>query len=668
MRRLFVTLGALALMAAACGGETQGAADENGTTTTAVESDAPAGFEDTGADPCHRLGYPCDITEAEPGAMETTRELGLSAQQMVEADEMDAAVEYLLAQDEVELAVAGEDSIIFRVSGAPTSWIFAHHNEERPPGEPSLSQPRVIPASVVGEDLTGDDRVDNHDPKRALVLAPYFHEFAPWDESPIVAEKLEAMNGYRGNVTYAANTSEGSGEVTIEHWNSFDEYDVIFISSHGSRLCYTEVDGSDVCRTSISTGIEVTVAETKSNKEAYGGYLAVGYGGDTVSLGLTDVTFEKRYPDGLDNTLISFSACESGGVEGARLAASAAGDDFVTMAWTEVVESDDALNAITHFLDRLGEGETSVDAYQSVVDANLAIGETTYKNGRGESIHVDTRFEHHSPGNDAIRIIELPTILYQGSPLLDGATVDEMIVGTPGDGEPDKLDMDLLVTGLTDPSQFGVRYEIDGENNGFVYELVDAVPTGNENEYRLQHEVVLGIDLPEDGFELAAVVVLPEGGESAYRATVGAGGVCTFHLLVEGTDYTAQPGDRVSWVASDAVVEDGVDVIGFDMGNGGGGSLWASEGASPYEPGTYRFAKAAITPAIGQGYIEETEGSIDVTIIAYEPGELLTGVAQGTLIDERSGATPGFVLEFSIANPDVGLFGYGCVVGGEDAT
>ncbi|MEZ4503478.1 MAG: hypothetical protein R3C39_12700 [Dehalococcoidia bacterium] len=231
-----------------------------------------------------------------------------------------------------------------------------------------------IPIAVVGEDLTGDGEVDQRDQKRALVLAPYFWQFSQWDESDHLAERLESIPAYEGNVTVHVNRTQGDRNVTVQDWLSFEDYDAIFISTHGARECNVQPDGMEWCYAVVSTGLELNLIDL--NATLYKGFELVGpfeneSSNAVISLGFTKYTAKKWYPNGLDNTLLSLSACETGLIPGDELAAAVAGEQFVLMAWTEVVPSDLAFKALGTFVEQLSLGASSELAYQAVIEAGF---------------------------------------------------------------------------------------------------------------------------------------------------------------------------------------------------------------------------------------------------------------------------------------------------------
>lgn len=497
--------------------------------TSAAESGSPTpGASDDGPD-CKRFGYPCSLAETPDELIERTTDLLGEARQRREEGTMSDALAHLREQSDVVEAFGSDDAIVFRVEGAAEAWFVDGSRDGDERRDPTTSRMRLASAidppptavdrtaSVVGEDTTGDGAKDNRDTKRALVLAPYHWQFAPYDESDLIAANLATLPGYAGAVTFVANRAERDQNVALDHFRSFADYDTILLSTHGNRLCGPSSESAQLCRVVINTGVRINRSDTEISGRDPGLvfylYYPAGEPQSTglLTLGMNPDFFRLNYPGGLDNTLLILSACETGNNEGHELAAAAAGSNFVMMAWSEKVPASAAFQASTFFAERLGLGLSSGEAYRDLVDAGLH--RATDKDG------VNTVFQHISPGNADVRIFEVPTILMDGAPMQDGADASAMVIGTAGDGAEDRLLVTLQVSGVDDPIFYSVRYEIDGRPTRGEYDLLDGGPGGYEHEYVVDHDVDVGFDLPSDKFTIEAIVELPEGGESRYFVT-----------------------------------------------------------------------------------------------------------------------------------------------------
>ncbi|MEZ4503099.1 MAG: hypothetical protein R3C39_10780 [Dehalococcoidia bacterium] len=501
------------LFASACGSDESAGTAQNGS------PGAPAS-PTTEAEPfvhdCVRLGFPCDLAGTPPELVARTQDLLTAAGRQLAAADLTAALEFLRGQPDVVEAFGSGRSIAFRVDGAATAWLVDHSNFKPQLGPGAALAPTRAPApqliSIVGEDTTPDGQIDNRDAKRALVLAPYLWELTRVDDSDRLAEVLELMPGYAGNVVYHANRRAEDQEVLVEDWLSLDRYDAIFVATHGLRQC-DEIASGARCETIVETGIDRT--ELDADVSDYSGFNMIGrfteQSNTEFELGVGPYFFTRRFPNGLDNVLLSLTACSTGSITGDEFAAAAGRDNFVMTAWTEPVPDFAGFYARAVLVEQLSLGLTSELAYQAVIDA----GYSSADNGEGITL-----FEHISPHNDEVRLFELPVLMDGREPMLDGNDLAGRVIGSPGDNLPDRLTLDLRVSGVDDPARFRVRYEVAGETLGDTHSLNGAIGTDVPFTIDVSHELDLGFDLPAGEFPIAAIVELPEGGESRYSVTV----------------------------------------------------------------------------------------------------------------------------------------------------
>lgn len=340
--------------------------------------------------PCERRGYPCTWAEVDADIAERSRALGEEALDRFEPGGAAEVVAWLEAHPGVEEAEAEEPTVVrFRLEDGRPVYIENHvtgistasWRREAQATSRTLPPPialaratdpfspiwealvdRASPApspGVTGRDRNSDERVNQRDHRRALILEPMLWEqcygdlHARWihrgrgegtlgqrremaarvcfgdrgregligldmdqgienprrqgyeyeSEGARIRDILEALPPYRGNVRYLTNE-----EVTLEAFEGWDEYDVIHVNSHGSRG-------------SITLGPFVNWGRGSRPR----GPLARRRG---VSPWLADVWdvegaprrwvwsgnrrfFRALYPQGLERTLISTSTCNT---------------------------------------------------------------------------------------------------------------------------------------------------------------------------------------------------------------------------------------------------------------------------------------------------------------------------------------------------------------------
>lgn len=510
-----------ALEPPATGSPTQGATASVRPTTSGPQT---AGASAGGTPNCLRFSYPCDLAETPPEVLQRVTELLAQARERRAQGTMADALAFVRGEEDVVEAFGSPDAIVFRVDGAQEAWLI--DETARSEGDSAgsairlasararqMAGPPPVPATVVGEDTSADGKVDNRDAKRALILAPFMWQFGEWDESDLLAQQIDQLPGYEGNVRFVANPRQTDQNVTPADYKSLGDYDAIFLSTHGHRACGTTADGQDICYVMISTGIRLNPSDMVVGG-LYRGFIPIEiFHADAesthlIKLGITHDFFRMNFPDGLDDTLLVLSACETGNYEGNVVAAAAAGDNFVMMAWSETVPASAAFKATGLFAEKLALGLSSWEAYGAVVEAGLhtAVDEDG----------IPTVFQFISPGGDDVRLIELPTVYWDGEPMTDGMNISDSIIGLAGDDEPDRLELDLRLAGIDSPAIYNVRYDIDGKPARGSYDLTDARPADVEFAYFVEHEIDVGFDLPREGFTIEAIVDLPEGGESRY--------------------------------------------------------------------------------------------------------------------------------------------------------
>ena len=126
---------------------------------------------------CEREGYPCSLADVPEPILQATTEALQGAFEARRTGDMTAARAYLEARPDIVEVVGDETALRFRLEGGTPAWFVDRSGltlssttatSTRPISVEALSTPSAIsPQAVVGEDLTGDGKVNNRDPKRA---------------------------------------------------------------------------------------------------------------------------------------------------------------------------------------------------------------------------------------------------------------------------------------------------------------------------------------------------------------------------------------------------------------------------------------------------------------------------------------------------------------------
>jgi len=477
---------------------------------------------------CVQLGFPCSMAEMSDEVHDSAIAILLDALEALDKGTMADARAFLEGHPDVIEVLGDEDALRFRIEGSTPLWLMDLTGvipEEAPAAPKSLAAPNPFDGvdgfgtkGIVGEDTNQDGKTDNEDDKRALVLAPYEWQFKPWDESELLAGQLQSLRGYEGNVTFKHNPAKEDQNLTLADYALWRQHDLIYIATHGQRVCSGMPQR---CAVVISSGVHWDL-DNRPEMISVPGAVPLGlydrrngYTRQYVELGLTADFFRSVYGEGLDKTLVQFSACETGASGAAELAQALGGDDFVMFGWTEVVPSRAAFQGASLLLEKLGEGLPADSALDEVRKA----GFHSAVNSRG----VTTVLTRYAPNGGDQRLFELPVLLDEDDEEIeDGDNITPLVEGSVGDGQSDRLKLRLRIDGVEESNResFSIKYRLDDSDLPGTYDLSSASPIA-EYQYLAEHEIDLGRDIkPGQDLPLEVIVDLPEGGESRFTVDV----------------------------------------------------------------------------------------------------------------------------------------------------
>ncbi len=499
----------------------------------------PGGSGVDGTLACERDGYPCSLAEVPQDVRDASWDALEGAYDALRDGSMSDVVASLEARSDV-VELAYDDLFLrFRLDGGAPTFLYDVTGLS-PAVEPSITETSVAssstlaPSEVVGRDRNGDGSVDNRDSKHALVLAPYKWQVATWDYGGQLASNLGSLPPYGGNVDYVENPAGGSQNLSLDDWRSWYQYDFVYVTTHGRRLVN---DGTTYVL--ISSGVQAD----RSEALPYVGAYAIGTvdrdAGQTnrvIEYGLAADFFERTYGDGLDDTIVVFSACETGAEGASVLADAIGGRDFVMFGWSEVVRADDAAFAARALLEYLGRGLRSEEAMARLARDGLTVG--TSRPRADGSFRPAPVFTRYAPSGGDQRLLEVPTLLNEArDPLQDGTDLRGSLAGSAGDGEPDVLTVTTILAGIEagTESDYELRFELDGTATPQRYGVTSANRL-DDATLELELDVALGRDAPTDPVDLMAILELPEGGESRYVADVTLGRACGWTMSFSGPD------------------------------------------------------------------------------------------------------------------------------------
>lgn len=443
---------------------------------------------------CNGSDRPCNLSEVNDETFEQSIQTMLSAQDMAdEGKDVGDIISYIdETEDLVELKV-GPEAIIFQSKGGPMLVVEADSSDytgetEMENVEITLKGKDLIETTYAQEankvDVTAaDEGKEQRETKQALVLSPYAWDFAN-DDGPVVRDILQSNRNFEGNVTYKENSYEGQNNIGILDFVGWDQYEVVHLSTHGILACRPAKDGeieivsggnSNLCKSLIDTGYKFK--DEKAYEEAKSKWKGIpGVAMSKSTLYLSSTFFGVSASSPLENTVVSFSACEMGiqtDMPNMISGNMVSGDFFY---WTKTVNDSDALAAFKKlYEDSVVKGIDISTAYNLMPDS-LKTGlpssmDTTFKDENGtivkSSFETTTDFKHVSVQSPQ-HVVETVTMIDPVTDVIvdDGAVFE--FIGETGDNTPDKMNITFRLNGYSQDeiNQKGITlsFGLDGKN------------------------------------------------------------------------------------------------------------------------------------------------------------------------------------------------------------
>jgi hypothetical protein len=395
---------------------------------------------------------------------------------------------------------------------------------------PHLSHSESPIASVVGSERQGIER----EKKRGLVLLPFKHEFGE-NDGDVVARITSAHRNYSAGVTHLANTVKTAQNITLEDYMNWDQYDFVYLSTHGLNIngCWVhgeKIEGIDPtqCRTLLYSGIRVPKKEWESFKSKYENKAGLGFLGEILYI--NDQFFAQHYsPGSLKNTILFLDACELGQYgEFPELFRSLLSDAQL-LYWSNAVQVPDSLAAAKHLYNRMvKDGVTLQRAYEEMPSAKknrlkseqwpLKILEQDLGISVNDTLQTYTDLKLLTVGKPQ-HLIEPITLLNKktGQPLKK----DDLLVfsGFYGDGKPERINLALELKGYTwsEIEEAGMEFSlvINGKTALDRYSLtmapleaplitVEPGPSAYRHILKL-HELDIGQDIEPQSYPIIEV-------------------------------------------------------------------------------------------------------------------------------------------------------------------
>lgn len=454
---------------------------------------------------CDRVGYPCSVAGVSAALLGQTQLLADSAAALMAGGMAPAGVRSWLSERDGVAEVQGDDHALrFRLAGAVPVWVF---DDGTAATEGGRGQVGILPPPA-HRDVVGGETPE----KRALVLSPFAWQFGVYDEGPGVSTILGNTRGYAGGVEYRQVATQTGPPLPLDAYRGWANYDVVHVSTHGATIC-----DEHGCRATMSVAIDNRdFEEVAATWHGTGVTFSVGSTSGNRYVNLEADFFLEHYTEGMGNTLVYLSACETLQGSTTDLADAIRGNEGVFLGWSAPVASAHARNAALAFYARLSEaGVTAGTAYDDLGD--LKSGQ--WVNGQGHTVTAFLRITTRQAGGD-LRLRDIPWLEHPdgGGPMEDGAHV--AIHGTLGDGRADSLPYRIRVDGVdAPPASFAVRVQVDGV--GAPARTLTEAEADGEMSWILTGVAPMGRDLVEDEtLTMRVTIELPDGGTSSSSVDV----------------------------------------------------------------------------------------------------------------------------------------------------
>ena len=537
---------------------------------------------------CEQEGYPCTIAELSGPVLAHNQQVMTDALHMLEQGQSLDEVARALSSEENMAEVQHDDfALFFRLENSLPVWVF--HPEKvgtnrGAPDMPRISSPGPSAVEDKPDGPVGPQPQGSEPKKQALILSPYLWDFKA-DETDMLARTLAEHRNY--DCAGCINLQQQSERPVLDPnhplgaldrlgdamqlYTTWEEYELIHLSTHGGQACsggeagqdgerasaFVDLSRSSSTRSSCQTGILTgtfwyeALFEALEPEDIDAGHplatpgvtLAVvgsrpgmGLVGDFV---LTADFFEHHYPEGLDDKIIFFSSCKS--FEDKDFMHALRGENTTLFGWDDNVRNDAAKEISETFYDYLiNQGLQAKSAFQKTVSHG------------GYSVGFDQAGANLMGGGfPEIRGREVITMLHPAwrTPLQEEATTVTDSRSVVNDLQEDRILFAALVEGIDDnqnPAEYTVHVSVDGIEADKTF--TPSLPMG-ENSYLAQGIVPLERDLDnEKVVSLETWVELPAGGETRHRLEVVKPIACGWHGELIGPmagSYSGQISDFV---------------------------------------------------------------------------------------------------------------------------
>jgi hypothetical protein len=453
-----------------------GCADEDGDVPPAETGEAsPFSL----AECRERFGYPCLRDDVDPAVKELQAEYVAHLSSLIRTESREAAFAWIQGQDRVVESHLSGTILMFRVDGgmptgivtpiedtllssadagdAEPSWLGATSSDQlvlARDGSLSAGERSAL-LGVVGEDT---DRENPQNRKKALFLESWESEegslFGVGGRFDRALFKEIPDYNHQDGIVHITNAEADPTWFTRDRWRDFD---FIYVSTHGATW-----EGGAI----LQSGVRSDWDGKKESYQAICDQLmgphrdlpGVDCGEQQkgtkqwVTLDLNYVFFWVEYwLKPLERAIVVIEACES--LKYPVLAAAIAGNSSAFLGWTDFINLKHAREGSGQLLVQLTKLRRNAKAALDGTCLNDQCGGPRFTAEGGDPPYL--RLHENGDEPKKLRLYDPPVLRDPEAPtsvgpgLQDGAEL--RIIGTPGDGENDKLEIAVDVTGVIDP-------------------------------------------------------------------------------------------------------------------------------------------------------------------------------------------------------------------------
>jgi hypothetical protein len=417
---------------------------------------------------------------------------GFAILDTIQLKPVDEMVKELRQIPELQEIGVGDELLSFRLKNGPTMLIKLKEFSSLTKGgtADAVMPPLMILNPIMDQEnkanVVGAQRGENRQNKKAFVLAPYAWQFGVADDPLIPFNKLPKYRNYKDRVTYKANKTKNEQQISFEDYLSFNNYDVVHFSSHGSKTCKLEegdTKPSSNCRTYISSGIKYEKKDRQKLIDLIKSKNVRGISLEYGELFFIPKFFSDAYPK-VNNKLFIFSSCELGQQGDLQTTFNNILQNGQLFYWQNITNALDAYKTFHNLYDRMLQyGETANMAYKNMPDSlknNIPFFKHLKEGGDTQQTY---NFLKMSSRGNAMHIIEPISFIDEKTKveLQEGAVYP--FEGILEDDKPEKASFTLEFLGYTlqEMKDKGMRFSLKLDGNT-VLDHISFVPDTDPND------------------------------------------------------------------------------------------------------------------------------------------------------------------------------------------